>query len=433
MAENLLPTEVELVYEEMPCNALRCAQHPGPNAHPCSYFLKWGRYHSYDYETAGPPLKPGIVQRIQYVGRGPLVPEILSGCRKAPIMAVGINPNLPGWWPLSRNAINPLFDDYKQYAHYFRYRATAKLQIPKPKYEGFGGNTPQDAPLTTSTPPEPSTSELNVPVDSHGCRTIPVERQALAMYENYESLLKDLALAMGWPGHKLAIGEDLSYGNMVGCPSAKWISRPDPDDHGVPRMPPMTPQELEGIVRECFHNRKYFLRQLFQSLPTVLLVFSQSTADAFITEMQGRFSMGDPKPGDRIDDLLQKTVRLKYGARDDGTPLEARVIFSPHITGDPADFGAARQRVLDQLVEEAHLGHVQFNVATGHLTRPAGSCVFCTFLDIGPCDYQTELKPLKPAPILTGAAPASPVPDLTADKQEQRRLLEDFLSKKADA
>ena len=433
MSDNHLPTEVELAYEVMPCNALRSAQHPGPNPHPCSYFLKWGRYHSYDYETAGPPPKPGIVQLTQYVGRGPLVPEILSGCRKAPIMAVGINPNLPGWWPLSRNAINPLFDDYKQYAHYFRYRATAKLQIPKPEYGGFGGDSSQDRPLTNSNPPEPSTWELNVPVDAAGFRTIPVEPQALKMYQNYESLLKDLAVAMGWNGDKLSIGEDLSYANMVGCPSAKWITRPDPKDHSVPPMPPMTQSEQQGIVGECFHTRKYFLRQLFQSLPNVLMIFSQSTTDAFVAEMQGRFSMGDPKPGDQIKDLLQKTVRLRYGSRDDGTPLEARVIFSPHITGNPAEFGPARQRVLDQLIEEANLGGIQFNSATGHLSRPAGSCVFCTMLDIGPCDYLSEIKPLKTLPTLAAATPESPTPELMAEKLEQRRLLNEFLARKKPA
>ena len=85
-----LPTEVELIYEVMPCNALRTAQEPGRHPHPCSYFRRWGRYHSYDYAAEGPPPQPGIVQESVYVGRGPLVPEVLSGCRKAPILAVGI-------------------------------------------------------------------------------------------------------------------------------------------------------------------------------------------------------------------------------------------------------------------------------------------------------------------------------------------------------
>src|SRR6202022_3482309 len=56
-----LPTEVELVYEVMPCNAMRVAQEPLGKAHPCTYFRRWGTYHSYDYSTVttiprrGPP------------------------------------------------------------------------------------------------------------------------------------------------------------------------------------------------------------------------------------------------------------------------------------------------------------------------------------------------------------------------------------------
>jgi hypothetical protein len=82
----------------------------------------------------GPPPGQRIDQPSVYLGRAPLVAEPLSGCRKAPIMAAGINPNLPGWWPATRNSVNPLFDDYAQFAHYFRYRATAKLRVPEDTY-----------------------------------------------------------------------------------------------------------------------------------------------------------------------------------------------------------------------------------------------------------------------------------------------------------
>jgi hypothetical protein len=405
-----LPTEVELVFELMPCNALRSAQEPlDRTPHPCSYFRKWGTYHSYDYETAGPPANKKIVQLTQYEGRAPLVPEMLSGCRKAPIMAVGINPNLPGWWAATRNSINPLFDDFRQYAHYFRYRDTAKLEIPPKEYKKFGGG-PQDAPL--------SNFELTVPSDTKGFRTIPVKLQPVAMYLNYQSLLDDLAKAMGWSGHELSVGEDVSYGNMVACPSAKWITKPDPND---PTMPPMTPVEQAGIVRECFHHRRYFLRQLFQSLPVVLMIFSQSTTDAFLGEMRGRFSEGDVKVGDKIDDLMNKTVRLRFGTDDPVHVLEARVIFAPHITGDPAHFKEARQKVLDQLVEEAKAGHLTYNPLTKHLGRPLGGCVFCTRLDIGECEYADELKSLASP---SGIPAEGPVPE----KLVQESLLAAFVA-----
>ena len=110
MSDGRLPIEVELVFELMPCYAQRTTYGPGnPAKHPRGYFRKWGTYHGYDYETAGPPPQPGAKPnpKYEYLGRGRLVPEMLSGCRKAPIMAVGINPNLPGWWPATRSSVRP--------------------------------------------------------------------------------------------------------------------------------------------------------------------------------------------------------------------------------------------------------------------------------------------------------------------------------------
>ena len=172
--ETRLPAEVELAYEVMSCQAVRIAQEPGKQPHPCSYFRKWGTYHSYDYTEDVPAPGPGIVHKTRYVGRAPLVPELLSGCRKAPLMALGINPNLPGWWPDHRGALNPLFDDYRQYAHYFRYRAHAKLELSRADYERFGGGD-HDTPF--------SDFELEIPENGNGNREIEVSLARQKMYD----------------------------------------------------------------------------------------------------------------------------------------------------------------------------------------------------------------------------------------------------------
>jgi hypothetical protein len=395
-----LPTEVELVYDVMPCNALRTAQEPGQAPHPCTYFRRWGTYHSYDYASEGPPPGPGIVQESVYLGRGPLVPEVLSGCRKAPILAVGINPNLPGWWTWSRNSLNPLFDDYKQYAHYFRYRAIDKLQVPEDQYQRYGGG-PQDTPF--------SQFELDVPVDGEGRRVVPVTPQPQTMYRTYQSLLDALAAAMGWAEHRLVLGEDMAYGNMVACPSAKWTTQPSAED---PDLPPMTREEMTGIVTECFRTRKHFLRQLFQSLPAVILVFSQTTANAFNQELRSRFAKGAPEPRESLESLERREVRISYGDLPDGSTLDARVVYSPHITGDPSHFAEARDRVVAQMVEEVRAGRLAYDPTAGHLRRPPGSCVFCPMLEIGPCDYVDQLRPLGVDFRLTAAEPSvSPLED----------------------
>ena len=68
MTQTRLPVEVELAYEVMSCQALRCAQEPAATPHPCSYFRKWGTYHSYDYTIDSAPPERGIVHETRYVG-----------------------------------------------------------------------------------------------------------------------------------------------------------------------------------------------------------------------------------------------------------------------------------------------------------------------------------------------------------------------------
>lgn len=407
MADIRVPTEVELVFEVMPCNAMRVAQEAvHKEKHPCAYFREWGTYNSYDYAKPGAPLERGIDQKSVYVGRAAMLPEMLSGCRKAPILAVGINPNLPGWWTKTRNWVNPLFDDYRQYAHYFRYREVSKLGIPMNDYTGFGG--PAEANPFDDV-------ELNVP-DADGQRPIPIEQQAQSMYKAYQGILNDFAAKMGWQNHNLLVGEDLAYANMVACPSAKWTTVKNADD---PKLPPMTTAQRNGIVGECFDKRRYFLRQLFQSLPSVILVFSQSTANALIGSM--KFSTGNPKVGEPVTKLLERDIRIQYGVSNNNV-IDAIVLFAPHPTGDPANWAKAKPKFNERMAELGASGRLKLNPATKHLARTQGSCVFCTMLDIGKCDYEKEIKPLETPPSLMAEAAPPDAPD----KPVQNAMLADF-------
>jgi cytosine/adenosine deaminase-related metal-dependent hydrolase len=371
-----LPVEVELALQVMPCQAMRRSYDAGSQPHACSHFAEWGTFHSFDYSDSGPPPQSGIVQASVYAGKRPVTPEILSGCRKAPILAVGINPNLPGWSESTRNAIHPYFEDYLQYAHYFRWRATSKLRIPRARYlalKGSRNDEPYDNQLLMAK---------GLPID--------VELSPVTMYEGYQSLLDGLAERMGWTGHKLAVGEDIAYANMVACGSARWTTRPVED------MPVMGQDRARAIVKECFHDRLYFVKQMLQTLPGVVMVFSQTTTDAFIRSMDGKFNKGNPQPQEPISELIKREIRLKLGQAPDGTVLDARVIFSPHVSARPDDFDAQRDAIIGHLAAEAVAGGLQLNAATGHLARKRGGCLFCenALYSIGPCDYRAELQPL---------------------------------------
>jgi cytosine/adenosine deaminase-related metal-dependent hydrolase len=412
---SVIPTEVELALEVMPCQAMRRTYDSSAKPHACAYFAEWGFYHSFDYKTAGPPPAPGIEQPSVYRGKRQVVPEILSGCRKAPIMAVGINPNLPGWSAASRNAVHPYFEDYLQYAHYFRYRNTEKLRIPRDKYnQALQGRQ------------DPPTSAVGLLPDE---APIALEDDPVTMYKAYQSLLDGLAHVQGWTSHKLAVGEDLSYANMVACGSARWVVRRDPTDSSLPVM---GNDRARGIVNECFVKRRYFLRQLTQSLPCIILVFSATTAAAFIPALQGRFRpQGAPRPGETLDDLFRREIRLEYGRLSDGTLLDARVIFLPHASAHPAEFEQVRQAAIGHMNEEVQAGRVIFRPETGHLARPRGGCFFCSnaLYRIGPCDYESELTPLSPgavAPLAVGAHKHAGL-DPLREKAAQSRLLEAFV------
>jgi hypothetical protein len=118
--------------------------------------------------------------------------------------------------------MSPLFDDHRQYAHYFRYRSVDKLELGDADYRAHGGG-PHDTPF--------SDFELRVPPDRHGVRRVRLRIQPQKMYETYRALLDALNAAMGW-GADLVVGDDLSYANMVASRSAKWTTVPAPA--GVP-------------------------------------------------------------------------------------------------------------------------------------------------------------------------------------------------------
>lgn len=410
--DSTVPVEVELMYEVMPCIALRCSQDPVNAPHPCSYFRQWGTYHSYDYMQDGVPANRDIQQPSEYLGKSYLLPEVLSGCRKAPILCLGINPNLAGFWEGKRNSLYPLFDEFKQYAHYFRYRNVAKLAMPEKDYELYGGGK-NDTPFINT--------DLKVPLNTSGLKQIDTELQNQEMYLAYQDLLTSMAKGMKWKNHKLAVGEDISYGNMVACASAKWITKTDP---AHPDMPPMTTHEKDGIVQECFFKRKYFVRQLIQSLPRVIMIFSQSSANAFISSFAGAFTEGNPAPKEPIEKLLERKIVLKLGTLPNGEVASARVIFAPHITGDPKKFKASKQKIIDQLVEECTSKNIQLNAKTGHLVRPPGSCTLCPSMEIGKCDYEKEIVSLKSRESLYGATTTLQL--MQEDKKHQHQMVQDL-------
>jgi len=373
MLKTKLPVEVQLVWGTMTCRAMR-DYYEGEN-HPCKWFSRYGPFPAYDWIKDFPYVKKGRILEVVYAGKRYQVPELLSGCRKAPIMSIGINPNLKAFRKYSMKIKNPdksktitertkisfqeyglrriypYFDDIKQYAHHFRKRTIYKHMITKKVF--FNSQENQEF------------------VYEIGKR-LTIKQETVRMYTSYKGILELFKKEAGFRGANLVLGEDISYYNMIACGSPKWQTRIE-EEGGIPDE-----KIRKGLVNECFNKRKYLKRQIIQSNPKVIILFGQPIADAFMTEFDkyfiGRLPYRIPKPGSRISDLIkQNNFVIEFGGN------RIRVIFSPHATGS---FIYAKlkckERIVKALLEEVGPGKLELDKKTKHLKKTEGPCHFCS-------------------------------------------------------
>ena len=331
------PDEVRVVWETMTCRGMRYCYERAD--HPCHWFFDYGPFHAYDIvaEERWPPVKVGETDSI-YVGKRYQIPELLSGCRKAPIMSVGLNPNLRAVTQPRR--IYPYFDDIQQYARHFRYRTTFKHSIEKEYYNKH---------ITNGA----AKFEEN--------DFIPLVKEYVSMYEEYDEILKALEEKMNITDSQLSLGEDVSYYNFVVCHSPRWD---------------MDPETEEGIIEECFIKRTYFLRQLIQSMPKVVILFGKPILRAFVKRFHDAFEQDSiPDPDESYSAILSKN---NYVMRIGGERI--RVIFSPHPTGGGGRWYKeldALTRIVEALYQEYVNGNLTYDEDIKHFKRTKGSCKFC--------------------------------------------------------
>jgi hypothetical protein len=97
-------------------------------------------------------------------------------------------------------------------------------------------------------------------------------------------------------------------------------------------------------------------------------------------------------------------------------------LLAPHPTGDPQNWKIARPKFMQRMAQLGASGRLKLNPETKHLARTAGSCTFCTMLEIGKCDYLNEIVPLETPPELM----AAPAPSEAPDKPVQNAMMEAF-------
>jgi hypothetical protein len=392
------PTEIDLVFNVRPCGTCSFFWPPVPSDQP------YGPYPAYDFdtnapfETAPPPNDPGSFAWITGTTRPPAFPnpEVVDGCRKAPIMTIGINPNLtafaPG--PLGASWCYPNFssdhgtDEWAKYAYYYRYRsvyqerfdlrfaerfllAAGRVVAPRPglvtsvprksdapsftmavRYDGDAQDTAIELPGTLGAPryvvlfnasPAPNNrfaqgdtiaARLDVPAG----RPAQIWAEQEAYYEQIIPVLAQFTAFLRSRGHATAnirSGEDVGQLDMVACASPHW---------GTPWLGG-TPDAMSAIIENCVTTNAWALKQLLQTRPAVLFLVGEASYDMFAAAF-GNLIKADPPlpvtPEDTDFTLLRATtnpahpVRFEFSTAIDGAPyrISTQLVIAPHFSYD---------------------------------------------------------------------------------------------------
>lgn len=375
------PLEVRLVEDVARCRA-------------CGWFWNdppYGPYPAYSFEhdfptevpararAAIPDPAPWLEARVT----GNFVdPQILHGCRKAPVMTIGINPNLAAFWPgtSGARAAYPRFESTAQAAYHYRYRTLFQERVD-PDFitrhasaegallaEGTGRMVGVDFALDKRSwqiavaYDDPALGERTYPVEWDSQRNfvllfdrarpddraqfsagepiaafldLPSEPQPATLFSEpvgyYLRMVPIIAMleaqfaAMGSRAN-LSLGEDICQLDMVACSSPGWGAGYKIDKHEV--------------TANCVSGHAWALKQLVQSRPAVIVFSGRSAYEMFHAHFPDRIRPDlDPRQRETYD-LLATTCRwpnyvdLSTEAAGDHFDLRARILIAPHFSYD---------------------------------------------------------------------------------------------------
>jgi hypothetical protein len=397
-ASPVAPTEVDLVFNVRRCGTCSFFWPPSADDQP------YGPYPAYDFdqntpnENVPPPHGPAPSPWITGTTRPSAFPnpEVVDGCRKAPIMTIGINPNLtafaPG--PLGASWCYPNFssdggtDEWAKYAYYYRYRSVyqerfdlrfaerfllpdGQIIAPRPgvvtsvsrttdapsftltvRYDGDTQDTAIDLPGTLGTPryvvlfnTAPSVNSrfaqgdaIAALLDVPAGHTAEIWAEAEAYYEQIVPVLAQFNAFLKSRGHATADvrpGEDVGQLDMVACASPHW----------GPAWLGGTTDSVSAIVRNCVTTNAWALKQLLHTRPAILYLVGEASYDMFAAAF-GNFINADPAlpaaPDDVDFTLLRATtdpahpVTFEFATTIDGRPyqLTTQIVVAPHFSYD---------------------------------------------------------------------------------------------------
>jgi hypothetical protein len=388
------PLEVQLVFDVRPCGTCSFFWPQNPAQQP------YGPYPAYDFDSntpaeSAPNDTPKSYQWLSGTTRPPSFPdaEIMDGCRKAPIMTIGINPNLTAFLPGQAGAswCYPSFssdngtDSWTKYAYYYRYRSLYQERFDPQFVRQFlaqegrivaakpgvivSADRPSDAPsweirvrydgqegdtsiALASRIGEPGYVLFFDPVPPHnrfcegdliaarlaipGGRKAQIYAQQIGYYQRIVPVLARFESFLHDKGHaaaRLRVGEDVCQLDMVACASPHW---------GPPWLGGSA-ESVHSIIANCVSKNAWAIKQLVQTRPTVLLLVGEAAFNMFRYAFGSLIKANPPLPAvpdDGAFSLLRATTDptypclFEFSGDVDGHAysISTRLVVAPHFS-----------------------------------------------------------------------------------------------------
>ncbi len=387
------PLEVKLAFEVRSCGK-------------CSFFWPeekkqqpYGPYTAFDFDVDVPyPATPGsgtgALKWVTGRTRPPAFPngEVIDGCRKAPIMTIGINPNMTAFLPGQTGAAwaYPNFssdngtDAWAKYAWYYRYRTVYQERLDLNFVKRFilpegriiaerdgkliSGNRPDDNPAWTinvryegdlndtilELPGKAGDFPYVMLFDGYepnnafkkgdiiaGRVSVPagiqteVMQQQQGYYMQFVPVLQQFqsTVRRDHPSASLRIGEDVCQLDMVACASPHW------NDGFLGG----SDQSLVTIVDNCVKENAWAIKQMVQTRPAILYIVSIQSWNMFREAFGAHVHRDVPlslRPVDNDFTLLHETTDpklptyIEFDVTIDGQQYKSRtrLVITPHFS-----------------------------------------------------------------------------------------------------
>lgn len=321
-------------------------------------------------------------------GQGQIDPGIMHGCRKAPIMTIGINPNMTAYFPSSVGAqwSYPKFNNDAKYAYYYRhhnvYQESLDINFIREnivsgteiiaQYDGWlissrrssdhrwmlltiqyiGIQKPIEIEVAWSHDnrfvvvvnqnPKMLPTQLSFKRgEIIGGKIFGLEKDNIQIYENstgyyqrYVHVLERFKKIVGGEleNAPLSISEDVAQHDLIACASPGWSSAYD-----IP---------TEKIAKNCVTNNAWLISQLIQTKPAVIVIVGSSSLEMFAQVLGAYFKDFNFQQivvdnNGRSTIVLKETYQLLKETTDreiymhikfDNFELKSRIVLSPHFS-----------------------------------------------------------------------------------------------------